>query len=149
MSSYISNGGVKSSVYCNSQVTPSRTVGVICPKEDFQCILISKFVISYYRKVINFNTNMWRLSLIPLFTKLIKLNAIQSRLYSTHQKKIGLTIYWAWPWQSEADPVSPSVSLSHQETFISLLSFSIWGQTDWKPQSWKSNQSDHMDHSLV
>ena len=66
MSSYISNGGVKSSVYCNSQITASRTVGVICPKKDFQCILISKFVISYYRKVINFNTNMWRLSLIAL-----------------------------------------------------------------------------------
>ena len=29
----------------------------------------------------------------------------------------------------EQDPVSPSVSLSHQEVFISLLSFSIRGQT--------------------
>ena len=28
------------------------------------------------------------------------------------------------------DPVSPSVSLSHQEASISLLSFSIRGQTD-------------------
>ena len=42
----------------------------------------------------------------------------------------------------------PSVSLSHQETFISLLSFSIRGHTDWKPQSQKTNQSNHMDHSL-
>ena len=44
--------------------------------------------------------------------------------------------------------VSPSGSLSHQEASISLLSFSIRGQTDWKPQSQKTNQSDHMDHSL-
>ena len=29
------------------------------------------------------------------------------------------------------------------------LSFSIRGQTDWKPQSQKTNQSDHMDHSFV
>ena len=39
--------------------------------------------------------------------------------------------------------------LSIQEAFISLLSFSFRGQTDWKPQSQKTNQSDHMDHSLV
>ena len=32
---------------------------------------------------------------------------------------------------------------------ISLLSFSIRGQTEWKPQSQKTDQSDHMDHSLV
>ena len=35
----------------------------------------------------------------------------------------------AWPCLSEQDPVSLSVSLSHQEAFISLLSFSIRGQT--------------------
>ena len=67
----------------------------------------------------------------------------------THQQKIGLMIYWAWPCPSEQDPVSPSVSLSHQEASVSLLSFSIRGQTDWKPQSQKNSQSDHMDHSLV
>ena len=50
---------------------------------------------------------------------------------------------------SYQDPVSPSVSLSHQEASISLLSFSIRGQTDWKPQSQKTNQSDHMDQSFV
>ena len=65
------------------------------------------------------------------------------------QQKIGLKIYWAWPHPSEQDPVSPSVSLSHQEASISLSSFSIRGQTDWKPQSQKTNQSDHADHSLV
>ena len=32
-----------------------------------------------------------------------------------HQQKIRLKIYWAWPHLSEQDPVSPSVSLSHQE----------------------------------
>ena len=32
-----------------------------------------------------------------------------------HQQKIGLKIYWAWPCSPEQDPVSPSVSLSHEE----------------------------------
>ena len=50
---------------------------------------------------------------------------------STHQQETGLKIYWAWPCPSEQDPVSPSVSLSHQEGSISLLPFSIRGQTDW------------------
>ena len=40
---------------------------------------------------------------------------------------------WAWPRPSKQDPVSPSVSVCHQEASISLLSFSITGQTDWKP----------------
>ena len=66
----------------------------------------------------------------------------------TLQQKIALKIYGAWPHTSEQESVSPSVSLSHQETFIRLLSFSIRGQTDWKPQSQKTNQSYHMDHSL-
>ena len=66
-----------------------------------------------------------------------------------HQQKIGLKIYRAWPRPSEQDPVSPSFSLSYQEASISLLSLSIRGQREWKPQSQKTNQSDHMDHSLV
>ena len=56
------------------------------------------------------------------------------------QQIIGLKIYWAWPCPSEQDPVSPSVSLSHQKASISLLSFSIRGQRDLKPQSQKTNQ---------
>ena len=44
---------------------------------------------------------------------------------SAHQQKIGLKIYGAWPCPSEQDPVSPSVSLSHQEASMSLLSLSI------------------------
>ena len=55
----------------------------------------------------------------------------------THQQKIGLKIYWVWPCPSEQDPVSPSISLSHQEASISLLSLSIRGQTERKPQSQK------------
>ena len=48
---------------------------------------------------------------------------ITGRKYSpTHQQKIGLKIYWTWSHLSEQDPVSTSVSLSHQETSISLLS---------------------------
>ena len=43
----------------------------------------------------------------------------------THHQKIGLKIYWAWPHSSKQDPVFLSVSLSHQEASISLLSFSI------------------------
>ena len=62
-----------------------------------------------------------------------------SWLSSTHQQKIGLKIYWVWPRPSEQDPVSPSVSLSHQKASINLLSFSIRGQTVWKPQSQKTN----------
>ena len=57
-----------------------------------------------------------------------------------HQQKIGLKIYWAWPRPSEQGLVSPSVSLSHQEASISFLSLSIRGQTEWKPQSQKTNQ---------
>ena len=67
----------------------------------------------------------------------------------TLQQKIGLKIYWSWPRPLEQDPVSPSVSLSHQEASISLLPFSIRGQTEWKPQSQKINPSDYMDHNLV
>ena len=67
----------------------------------------------------------------------------------THQQKIGLMIYSAGPHPSEQDPVSPSVSLSHQEASIGFLSFSIRRHTEWKPQSQKTNQSDHMDQSLV
>ena len=67
----------------------------------------------------------------------------------THQQKIRLKIYWAWPHPSEKNSVSPSVSLCHQEASKSLLSFSIRGQTEWKPQSQKTNQTDHMNHSLV
>ena len=67
----------------------------------------------------------------------------------THQQKIGLTIYWAWPRPSDQDSVSPTVSLSQQKVSISLLSLSFRGQTEWKPQSQKTNQTDHMDPSLV
>ena len=45
--------------------------------------------------------------------------------------------------------VSHSVSFSHQEASTNLLPFSIRGQTDWKPRSQETIQSDHMDHSLV
>ena len=67
----------------------------------------------------------------------------------THQQKIGLKIYWAWPHLSEQDPVSPSVSLSHQEASLSHLSLFIRGQMEWKPQWQKTNQTDHMDHSWL
>ena len=65
-----------------------------------------------------------------------------------------LTENWMKDLLSMARPTrtGPSFSLSHlshQEASISLLSFSIRGQTEGKPQSQKTNQSDHMDHSFV
>lgn len=41
------------------------------------------------------------------------------------------------------------LSLSHQEISISFSSLFIRGQTEWKPRSQKTNQTDHMDHSLI
>ena len=66
-----------------------------------------------------------------------------------HQQKIESKIYWAWPGSSEKDPVAPSVSLSHQEASIRLLILSIRRQTECKPQSQKTKQTNHMDQSLV
>ena len=66
-----------------------------------------------------------------------------------HQQRIGLKIYWTWPHPSEQDPVSPTVSLFQQEVSINLLSLSLRGQTEWKPQSQKTNQTDLIDNSLV
>ena len=66
-----------------------------------------------------------------------------------HQQKIGLKIYWAQPCPSEQDPVCPTVNVFYLEASISLLSLFSRGQTEWKPQSQKMNQTNHMDHSLV
>ena len=66
----------------------------------------------------------------------------------THQQKIGLKIYWAWPRPSEQDPDSPTDNPSC-EAFTSLLSLSIRGQTEWKPQLQETNQTDHLDCRLV
>ena len=46
-------------------------------------------------------------------------------------------------------PSTLRVSLSHQEAYTSLLFLFIRGQTEWKAQSQKTNQTDHMDHSFV
>ena len=66
-----------------------------------------------------------------------------------HQQKMGLKIYWTWPCPSEQDPIFPTVSFSLQEASTGLLFLSIRGQTEWKPRSQKTNQTDHMDHSPV
>ena len=64
----------------------------------------------------------------------------------THQQKIGLKIYWTWSRPSKQDPVSPTVSLSHQEAFISLLSLSIRRQ--FSSITWLCpTLCDHMDCS--
>ena len=62
----------------------------------------------------------------------------------THQQKIGLKIYWAWPHPPEQDPVS--YSLPPIRKLTSFLSSSIRGQTGWKPQSWKTNQTESQPH---
>ena len=49
--------------------------------------------------------------------------------HEENQQKIGLEVYWTRPRPSEQDPVSPSVSLYHQEASISLLSSSIREKT--------------------
>ena len=46
----------------------------------------------------------------------------------THQQKIGLAIYWAWPWPSEQDPNSPRVCPSHQGASTSLLPYPSEGR---------------------
>ena len=74
-----------------------------------------------------------------IFFSSISLHLAGRENSSTAQQKIVLKIYWAWPHPSEQDPVFPSVSLFHEEASISLLSFSIRGQTFWKPQSQKTN----------
>ena len=49
---------------------------------------------------------------------------------STHQQKIRLKIYCAWLCPSEQDPISSSVSLSHQEVSIRLLPSPSEGRQD-------------------
>ena len=66
------------------------------------------------------------------------------RIISTELKEDLLSM--ALP--SDQDTVSLSISLSHQEASISLLSLSIREQTEWKSQSQKTNQTDHMTTSL-
>ena len=43
----------------------------------------------------------------------------------------------------------PTGKFSHQEASISLLNFSIRGQTEVKPQSQKTTRSDHKEHTFV
>ena len=65
----------------------------------------------------------------------------------THQQKMGLKIYWIWPCPSEQDLVSPySVSPIRKLPWASYPYPSE--PTEWKPGSQKTDQTDHMDHSL-
>ena len=57
-------------------------------------------------------------------------------------------------WATIALPIRTRSSYPHhqsllQEASISLLSLSVRGQAEWKPQSQKTYQTDHMNHSLV
>ena len=63
-----------------------------------------------------------------------------------HQQKIGLKIK-AQPRPSEQDPVSPTVSVSHQETPISLLSLPVRASYPYLQS--KTNQAENTDHNFV
>ena len=64
----------------------------------------------------------------------------------THQQKIGLKIYWAPPIRTRPSfPFSRSLPSGR---FHKPLSFSIRGQAEWKPQSQKTNQTEHMEYNL-
>ena len=92
--------------------------------------------------------SFWKRSALPPLPYL-RFN-LRPNYSPTHQQKIGLKIYWAWPHPLEQDPVSPTVSLTHQEASINLfLTLSLRGQTEWKTESQKTNQTDHMDQGLV
>ena len=93
--------------------------------------------------------SFWRrLPLLPLPHSFVS-GHTTGREHSAYWQKIGLKIYWAWPHPSEQDPDSPTARPSHQYASTSLVSFSIRGQAEWKPQSQKTNQTDHLGHSLV
>ena len=120
------------------QSSKSRLLMCLIGKTQLLCIKIKKENVG--------KEKMWR-SFLPFG---MHWRSFHRREHSPiNQQKIGLKIYWTWPGPSEQDPDSPIVSLSHQEASISLLSLPIRGQTDWKPPSQKTNQSDHMDHSLL
>ena len=74
---------------------------------------------------------------------------ICSDFEATHQQKTGLKIYWAWPRPSEQNPDSPTASPSHQQASITLLSLSIRGQIEWKPQLQETNQTDHLSNKWL
>ena len=90
--------------------------------------------------------SFWRRSPLPLP---LSGQTTRREESSTHKQKIGLKIYWAWPCPPKQNPVLATASPSHQEACTGLLSASIRGQTEWKPQSQKTNQNDHMNHNFV
>ena len=83
-----------------------------------------------------------------LQARILEWVAISGREHSSsYQQKLGLKVYWALSYPPEQ--VFPTANPFHQEAYTSLLSSSIKGKTEWKSQSQKTNQTDHMDHSLV
>ena len=84
----------------------------------------------------SWHKSFWRRSPLPPlpYHSLVSGQTTGKEHSPTPQQKIGLNIYWAWPHPSEQDPDSPTASSSQQEASTSLLSLSIRGQTEWKPQ---------------
>ena len=64
-----------------------------------------------------------------------------------HQQKIGLKMSMAPPIRTR--PSFPLTQSLPSGSFHKPLILSIRGQIEWNPQSQKTNQTDHMDHSLV
>ena len=60
-------------------------------------------------------------------------------LSPTHQQKIGSKSYWAWPCSPKQDPIFTIANSSNEEASASFSSSSIRGQTEWKPESQKTN----------
>ena len=75
----------------------------------------------------------------------IRVFSTESTLHITYpEQTIRLKIYWAWLCPAEQDPVLPTAIPSHQEARTTIPQ-----PPEWKPQSQKTNQNDHMNHSLV
>ena len=109
------------------------------------------------------NTNRWLGQYLPhgfrdsphLFGQVLNWDLLDLDLGSNGKIQPHLsTENWIKDLLSMAPPIRtrPSFSLSKSipsGSFRSLLSFSIRGQTDWKPQLQKTNRFDYMNHNLV
>ena len=67
--------------------------------------------------------------------------------FPVHNQLLELALTHVHWWCQWCHPTSV-IPFSHQEASTSLLSLSIRGQTECKPQLQKTNQTDHLNHSL-
>ena len=62
----------------------------------------------------------------------------------THQQKIGLKIYWAWPCPPEQDPGLLTARTSQSGSFHKPLTSFIRGLTEWNHHHRKLTKPDHV-----